>query len=381
MIRCKRISPARLTGLIFLNLVISTSIAQNSNTHNSLKDAFREDFVVGTSMNSFQIMGRDTRSVKLIENQYNTITGENCMKWERIHPKPGTYNFRLADGLVEFGEKHDMYLVGHTLVWHRQTPQWVFQDSEGNLTTRDTLLMRMRDHIHTVVGRYKGRVHSWDVVNEVVGADGEIRKSLWYQIIGEDFIEKAFTFAREADPDAVLIYNDYSWSSLVKRNGAVRMVKDLQSKGVPIDGIGMQAHYHLGTPSLKDIKASIQAYSDLGIRVMVTEMEITVLPVPGSNRGADINQRFENENWLNPYTEGLPDSVQTVLTNRYREIFNVFKTNNEHIDRITFWGVHDGVSWKNNWPVRGRTNHPLLFDREVKPKPSYDAVLEVALSN
>ena len=303
------------------------------------------------------------------------------MKWERIHPEPGAYDFELADKFIELGMEREMYIVGHTLVWHSQTPRWVFLDDEGNLTTRDTLLMRMRDHIHTVVGRYKGRVHCWDVVNEVIGDDGNIRNSLWYRIIGEDYIEKAFTYASEADPEALLIYNDYSLPNPTKREGVVKMVKELQSKGIPIGGIGMQGHYHLGDPSLEDVDASITAFAELGVQVMITEMEITVLPVPSDDTGAEVSKRFEMKEWLNPYTDGLPDSVQNILTNRYRDLFTLFRDHSEHIQRVTFWGVHDGVSWKNNWPVPGRTNHPLLFDRDGEPKPSFDAVMGVASSN
>jgi endo-1,4-beta-xylanase len=370
-----------ITGMLFILVILFSSCNPPKAEQLSLKQAFQDDFLIGAALNESQILGKDTLSAKIIETQFNSLTAENCMKWERIHPKPGVYDFTLSDRLVEYAGEHNMHLQGHVLVWHSQTPRWVFQDAAGNLTTRDTLLMRMKDHIYTVVGRYKGKVNGWDVVNEAIGDDGGFRNSLWYQIIGEDFIEKAFTFAHEADPDAELIYNDYSLPNPVKRDGVVNMVKDLQSKGIKIDGIGMQGHYHLENPPLEEIEASVEAFAALGLQVSFTEVEVTVLPVPGDDAGADISTKFEMEEWLNPYREGLPDSVQNVLAMRYKALFGLFLDHSDQIDRVTFWGVHDGVSWKNNWPVRGRTNYPLLFDRQGNPKPAFDAVIGLKSSN
>ena len=370
-----------VAGLALMVYLGSAFINPVKKQPTSLKAAFEGDFLIGVAINGFQATGRDTLSGPVIKKEFNSLTPENSMKWERIHPEPGKYNFRFADRIVEMGLEYDDYLAGHVLVWHQQTPDWVFHDSEGNLTTRDTLLMRMKEHIFTVVGRYKGKVNSWDVVNEAIDDRGELRKSLWYQIIGEDYIDKAFIYAREADPGATLIYNDYSLANPAKRDGVVRMVRELQSRGIPIDGIGLQAHYGLTSPSIQDIEASILAFSEVGMRVMFTELDVTVLPDPSSRGGADISRRVEYQSRLNPYTEGLPDSVQVALADRYRDLFTLFKAQHEHIDRVTFWGVHDGLSWKNFHPVRGRTNYPLLFDREAKPKLAYDAVLQVAQSN
>ncbi|MCK4751319.1 MAG: endo-1,4-beta-xylanase, partial [Bacteroidales bacterium] len=361
--------------IILIILTVTISCNREKEQATTLKDAFKEDFTVGAALSWFQITGRDTLSVALVKEHFNAITAGNVMKWERIHPRPGKYNFGPADQFVAFGEENQMQIVGHTLLWHSQTPQWVFQDSEGNLASRDTLLSRLHDHIHTVVGRYRGKVHCWDVVNEAMGDDGEIRNTLWYQIIGEDFLEKAFTFAREADPDAVLMYNDYSLPNPAKRDGVVKMIKDLQSKGIKVDAIGLQAHYHLDDPTLENLEACIVAFSDLGVKLMITELDVSVLPWPSGNMVADINLRLENNTELNPYTDGLPDSVQTVLANRYRDLFTMFSKHSEHIERVTFWGIHDGTSWKNNFPVRGRTNYPLLFDRSGQPKPAFDAVM------
>ena len=372
-----------ITGMaviLLCTILYTEGCSQEGDTPGSLKDAFSDHFLIGTAVNRFQITGKDSLSATLIDKHFNSITAENCMKWKFIHPEPGRYDFTLADRFVELGEEKQMHMVGHTLVWHSQTPRWVFRDEEGNQVSRDTLLARMRDHIHTVVGRYRGKVDCWDVVNEALGDDGEIRKSLYYNIIGEDYVEKAFAFAREADPEATLIYNDYSLPDPARRAGVVKMVKELQSKGIRIDGIGMQGHYQLDYPDPEELAASIEAFSELGLKVMITEMEVNVLPQPGRYRGADVGTRFEMRKRLDPYTAGLPDSVQDALTERYRLYFEVFCEHSDAIERVTFWGVHDGVSWKNNWPVRGRTNYPLLFDRAGQPKPAYDAVIAVSES-
>lgn len=344
----------------------------------TLKDAFQEKFLVGAALSRTRILGRDSLANILIRQQFNTITPENSMKWERIHPRPGKYNFEVADRLAELGEENGMHLVAHTLVWHNQTPRWVFMDNEGNLTERDTLLMRMRDHIHTIMGRYRGKIQSWDVVNEAIGDNGDLRKSLWYQIIGEDYIEKAFQYAREADPDAELIYNDFSMAGKAKREGVIRLVKKLESKGIHINAIGMQGHYDLKHPRLKDLEASIVAFSELGLRVMITELDVSVLPWPDLPQGGEITDRYQYRPEIDPYQEQLPDSVQLALAERYADLFTVFVKHSEKISRVTFWGIDDGKSWKNNFPVRGRTDYALLFDRSLLPKPAFDAVINTA---
>jgi endo-1,4-beta-xylanase len=341
----------------------------------TLKDAFAGRFLVGAALNGAQYSGRDTLGAGLVAEQFNQVSPENVLKWESIHPEPGWYAFEGPDQYVEFGEAHDMFIVGHTLVWHSQTPQWVFQDADGNPASRDTLLARMRDHIHTVVGRYKGRVDGWDVVNEALNEDGTLRQSPWREIIGDDYIASAFAFAREADPDAELYYNDYSLPNPAKRDGAVALVRDLQERGVDITGIGMQGHYGLSGPSLALVDSSITAFAALGVDVMITELDIDVLPPAMRNQGANVSDRAEMSDALNPYADALPDSVQQALAQRYADLFGLFLDHSDHLTRVTFWGVTDGDSWKNNWPVRGRTNYPLLFDRAGQPKPAFDAVV------
>ena len=344
----------------------------------TLKEAFKDEFYVGAALNGRQVSGNDAQAVALIEKQFNTISPENLLKWESVHPQPDVYNFEPADNYVALGEKNDMFVVGHTLVWHNQTPKWVFEDEKGNPVSREVLLKRMEDHIKTVAGRYKGKIDSWDVVNEALNDDGTLRQSKWMQIIGEDYLQKAFEFARQADPEMELYYNDYNLWKPAKREGAVRLVRSLQEKGIKVDGIGMQGHYGLKAPSLEDIEASIKAFSDLGVKVSFTEVDIDVLPNPSGRAGADIDATFEFDEKYNVYTTGLPDSVQQQLTQRYADLFALFRKHRDKIDRVTFWGVTDNDSWLNNWPIRGRTSYPMLFDRQYQPKPAFNAVLETA---
>lgn len=361
-----------------LILLVAACAAATAHAPTPLKQAFKGDFVVGAAMNAAQIDGQDARGDTLIESQFNSISPENVMKWERIHPEPGKYNFDLPDKYVAFGLEHHMFIVAHTLIWHNQVPAWVFHDDKGNLVDRDTLLARMKDHISTVVSRYKGKVNSWDVVNEVLNDDGTLRQTMWYKIIGPDYIEKAFEYAHEADPKAELIYNDYSLENEPKRSAAIALVKKLRSEGIYITGVGIQGHDHLDWPSADLEDATISAFGAAGIKVSITEFDISVLPNATGQHSADVNLKIQQNAALNPYVKGLPDSMQQELATRYADLFRVFVKHHDNMERVTFWGVGDGDSWLNNWPVPGRTNYPLLFDRNFKPKPAFDAVMKVA---
>jgi endo-1,4-beta-xylanase len=344
----------------------------------TLKEAYHKDFLVGAAVNPNVVSGKDSAASAIVKTQFNSITAENVMKWGPIHPKMSEFNFEPADDFVAFGEKNGMFLIGHTLVWHSQTPRWVFQDPEGKPATRDTLLSRMRAHILTVAGRYKGRVKGWDVVNEAFEDDGTLRQSPWLKIIGPDFIQKAFEYAHEADPDAELYYNDYNLWKPEKAEAAIRLVKDLRAAGARVDGVGEQAHWAFNYPKNEELKAMLQAFRGAGIKVHITEMDVSVLPNPWDYQGADIGKRFDQQPGTNPYTEGLPDSVQAKLAARYGELFAIFQEYADIVDRVTLWGVDDGHSWLNHFPVRGRTNYPLLFDRQYLPKPAFDAVIRAA---
>jgi endo-1,4-beta-xylanase len=344
----------------------------------TLKDAFKGDFLVGAALSQRVFSEEDARGAALVKAQFNTISPENALKWQSVHPRPDTYDFSVADRFVGFGEKNQMVIIGHNLVWHYQTPDWVFQDAKGGAADRATLLERMRDHIHTVVGRYKGRIKGWDVVNEALNADGTLRQSPWFKIIGEDYIAKAFEFAHEADPGAELYYNDYSLEGEAKRKGAIRLIAKLKAQGLSITGVGLQGHSTLDLPSLEDEDATISAFAKLGVKVMITEFDVDVLPGAAAHRGADINTKIDLQDKLDPYRGGLPEPLQVDLAGRYSALFRVFLKHRDVLTRVTFWGVTDRDSWLNNWPVRGRTNYPLLFDRNYKPKLALDAVIQAA---
>ncbi|MFH5831200.1 endo-1,4-beta-xylanase [Halalkalibaculum sp. DA384] len=355
--------------------------SQNESELNSLARAYQDQFNIGVALNRFQVEGETPEATPLITNHFNSITPENLLKWERVHPQPDEYNFGPADCFVEFGEKNEMFIVGHTLVWHSQVPDWVFKDENGEDLGREALLQRMKAHIDSVAGRYRGRIDGWDVVNEAVLDEGGMRETKWYQIIGEDYVEKAFEYADQAAPDAELYYNDYNLWKPEKRQAAIDLVKRLQEKGIRIDGIGMQAHLKIDHPPVQMVEESIEAFAGLGVKVMITELDIDVLPGKGEV-SADVGSAEDAGDTvpeaLNPYREGLPDSVQQQLTDRYVELFELFKKHRNKISRVTFWGLNDGQSWLNNFPIPGRTNYPLLFDREYQPKPALEAVLDVA---
>ncbi len=369
----------KIHGSIALCLsIILLQCNQGSTQDPTLKEAFSNHFLVGAALGTPVLNQEVPEATSIVHRHFNTLTAENDMKWIRIHPRQGSYQFDMADRLVELGEKEGMFVVGHCLVWHNQTPDWVFQDEQGQPVSRDTLLARMKDHITTVMGRYRGKVHGYDVVNEAVTDQGELRESPWYTIIGPDYIEHAFRFAREADPEAELYYNDYSLAGEAKRDGTIRLVKELQSKGIRVDGIGMQGHYDLTSPGTRELEQSIVAFAELGVKVHITELDVSVLPWPELAPGAEVTSRFTYRPELDPYKDGLPDAVQEELARRYADLFRVFVKHADKVSRVTFWGVSDATSWKNNFPVRGRTDYPLLFDRDYRCKPAFYAVIATA---
>ena len=351
----------------------------------TLKEAYEGAFLVGTAVNEAVVSGADTASHQIIPRQFNSITVENVMKAEPINPQLGVYNFGPADAFVEFGEKHDMFIVGHTLVWHNQTPAWFFQDENGNPNTREAQIERMRRHIQTVAGRYAGRVDAWDVVNEVIDNDGSYRPTTWVRGIGsgDELVKLAFKFASEYAPDTELYYNDFNAWRPEKRDGIMRLVRMLQKEGIRIDGVGIQGHWGLNYPKTEYIEAAIDSFASLGVKVMITELDVDVLPLTkeGQIIGTVMSdkqfQLEEFKNFLDPYADGLPDAVQRQLAERYAELFRIFYKKRDKIDRVTLWGLHDDMSWKNDYPVPGRTNYPLLYGRDMQPKPAFDAVLSV----
>jgi len=344
----------------------------------TLKDAFSELFYIGTAMSTPQIRGENAVALEVIKKHFNSIVAENCMKSEVLQPREGEFDFTLADQFIQFGLDNNMHIVGHTLIWHSQAPRWFFVDETGKDVSPEVLKERMKNHIFTVVGRYKGKVHGWDVVNECINDDGSWRNSKFFQILGEDFVKYAFQYAAEADPDAELYYNDYSMALPGRRQGVVDMVRNLKEQGVKIDGIGMQGHLMIDHPSLEDFETSMLAFSDLGVHVMITELDISLLPFPTRNVGADVSLNIAYNTELNPYPDGLPDDVSQKLHDRWLDLFRLFIKHQDKITRVTTWGTDDGMSWKNNWPVRGRTDYPLMFDREYQPKPFVADIIKEA---
>ena len=341
----------------------------------TLKDAYQNDFLIGVAINRSQFFDEDQRGNPIIKAQFNSISPENILKWESVHPAPGTYDFTGPDRYVEFGEQNHMAIIGHNLIWHNQTPRWVFEDAQGMPVSRDVLLQRMHDHIFTVVGHYKGRIKGWDVVNEALNEDGTLRKSQWQKIIGDDYIEKAFQYAHEADPQAELHYNDYSLENVPKRNGAIALIKKLQADGILITAIGLQGHVKMDWPTPEQEDETISAFARLGVKVMITELDVDVVPATQHNRTADIAANARQTSGSNTYTNGLPDSAQQALADRYASLFKVFLKHRDVITRVTFWDVTDGDSWLNS---PDRVNYPLLFDRDGRPKLAFYRVIQVA---
>ncbi|HMR91468.1 MAG TPA: endo-1,4-beta-xylanase [Chitinophagaceae bacterium] len=336
----------------------------------SLKEIFKNDFLVGAALSAEQIEGKDPAAADLVPAQFNAITPENIMKAEIIHPEWDRYDFTVADKMTDYAKKHHMLINGHTLIWHSQLPAYAQRIQEV-----DSFRTFFQDHIQTVAMRYNGKVQSWDVVNEALNEDGTMRKSIFLDKLGPDYVTEAFRLTQAAAPQTELYYNDYNNEQPAKRAGCLAIIKKIQDAGVRIDGVGIQGHWQVGQVPFKDIEESILQYAALGIKVAFTELDIEVLP--RNFQGADVNQRMREDPSLNPYVNGLPDSVQQQLASDYAQLFRLFLKHRDKISRVTLWGVHDGQSWLNGWPVRGRTNHPLLFDRQGKPKPAFFRVTAV----
>ncbi|SDW70671.1 endo-1,4-beta-xylanase [Lutibacter oricola] len=369
------------TLLLLLIVIVSINCTSKkkkepiSTTKISLQKKFKNNFLIGAAINDNHILETDSLGINILSSEFNTITPENIMKWMYVHPKPDTFYFDMTDKYVDFGEKHNMHIVGHTLLWHSQIAPFMNEIKDSTVMAK-----HIEKQVNTVAGRYKGRIHTWDVVNEALNEDGTFRESNFLKVMGENYIGYTFDLASKADPKANLIYNDYNLWKPKKRAGVVKLVKNLQAKGIKIDGIGMQAHYSLDGPSLEDIENSILAYAELGLKVSFTELDVTVLPNPWDLNGAAVEQsyeQYEGDIKMDPYRSKFPLEMQKKLAKRYQDIFNLLLKHQDKISRVTFWGVNDGSSWLNNWPINGRTNHPLLFDRQFQPKEAYNTLLNL----
>lgn len=327
-------------------------------TEPALKTVFSEDFKIGAAVNPITIQSQES----LLAYHFNSITAENEMKFENLHPLEDIYDFRAVDQLVAFSRKHKMAMRGHTLVWHNQTTDWLFEDMSGGPASKEILLERVKSHIQTVVGRYKEDIYAWDVVNEVIADEGEalLRRSKWLDIAGPDFIAKAFEFAHEADPKALLFYNDYNESHPLKRDKIYELVKSLVEQDVPIHGVGLQAHWNLYDPSLDDIRTAIEKYASLGLQLQLTELDISMF-------------RFGDERMD---LTAVSAELLELQADRYAAIFALLREYRDVISSVTFWGAADDYTWLDNFPVRGRKNWPFLFDDGHLPKPAFYRMIE-----
>ncbi|MDE5712025.1 MAG: endo-1,4-beta-xylanase [Muribaculaceae bacterium] len=333
----------------------------------TVKDHFKNDFLIGAAIPVNHVNGLDQKADSVVSLHFNSVVAENCMKCEKIHPEADRYFWDDADAFVKYGEERDMAVIGHCLVWHSQLAPWFPYDENGKYVSAEVFKERLRDHIHTIVGRYKGRIHGWDVVNEAIEDDGSYRHTPFYDILGEEFIPLAFQYAHEADPDAELYLNDFSMAIPAKREAYVRIIGELKNRGLRIDGMGMQSHIGIDYPDMEEYEKTIVALGNAGVSVMVTELDMTALPTVNFGANVDDNVNF-NEN-KNPYPDSLPDEVSKEWNDRMASVFRLYKKHSDLISRVTFWGTHDGMSWRNDWPMHGRTDYPLLFDRNYEMKP------------
>ena len=376
----------RIYSFIIIFSLCFQSLWSEVNEYIPLKDLYADHFLVGNilagGIDGNSLFRQDKEELALLLGEFNCLTAENSMKMQYVQPEEGVFNFKSSDALLHIADKAGMEVVGHALVWHHQVPHWIFKDSEGNPVSREVLIQRMKDHIFEVVGRYKGKIKYWDVVNEAVDLRYEngkqvafYRESPWYTIIGEDYIELAYQFAHEADPNALLLYNDYSMTDLVKTQFVADMVSELKGKGIPIHGIGMQGHWHLEWPSSRNLRKALDILSAVNVKVSISELDLRVLPHPKETEmGADIRLNIERLNELDPYTKGIPEKMLKKQAKKYASLFKVFLEYSDVIERVSFWGVVDHHSWLRDWPVKGRTVYPALFDRDYSPKPAYFAI-------
>lgn len=334
----------------------------------TLKCAFQNKFLIGSIAKSSQIQGDDYMILKILNENFNSITAENCMKSGIIQPNEGKFSFYESDIFVESGEENNMFIVGRSLVWHLHAPDWFFVDKNGNQVSRDVLIQRMKTHIQTIVGRYKGRINGWEVVTDAVLNDGMYRQSKFYEIIGEDYIKLAFQFAHEADPDAELYYCDNRMYLEPKLNTVVKIIKGLKAEAVKIDGVTLKSGFSLNEPSIEEVEKSIDTLASCGLKVIISELDMSVLP-----ESKDTLNLTQN---MNPYVDGLPDSVSKIWNQRMFDFYKLFIKHSDQISRVTTYGVTDGASWRNDWPITNRTDYPLLFDRKFQPKPVVDLILK-----
>ena len=362
----------KITTLALGLLLASAAFAQKGNKSEvlpSFQSTLGKHFLIGVAVDTRLPAGQDPAAEAVVKEQFNQVVAENCMKGEENHPEVNRFDFTDGDKLVDWAERNGKTVIGHCLVWHSQPPKWMFTDANGKTVSREVLIGRMYNHIMTVVTHYKGKIKGWDVVNEAFEDDGSYRKSPYYNIIGPEFIELAFQFAHEADPNVELYYNDYSTAKPGKREAIRKLVHNLKAKGLRIDAVGMQSHNGYNYPDYAEYEKSIEAFAAEGVKVMMTELDVNMLPNPEGFGGAEISQNFELQAKYNPYVKGLDKKAQKLFNQRYLDLFKIIERHKDVISRVTFWGVNDGHTWLNDWPIKGRTNYPTLIDRNNQLKP------------
>ncbi|HEY1629527.1 MAG TPA: endo-1,4-beta-xylanase [Tepidisphaeraceae bacterium] len=356
-------------GLFF----VCTTFADTPAKPTTLRQAADKDhLLIGTAVNIPDL--NDPRRAALIANQFNCLTPGNEFKPDFLQRVKGQFTFGDADKLVAFAEAHNMQIIGHNLCWHNQTPAWMYANPDGTPLSREAALANLKTHIDTVVKHFKGKVIGWDVVNEAISDSPNeyLRNTPARKAIGDDFVEQAFRLAHEADPNVKLFYNDYNIDIPYKRDHAIRLIQELKARGVRIDGVGIQGHYLLNWPDPKMLDDAITAYAALGVKVMISEMDIDVLPRQQNTAEITATEKAG----LDPYKNGIPPEILQQQAKRYGDFFAVMMKHRDVVSRVTIWGVDDGSSWLNNFPTVGRTNYPLLWDRQFQPKPAFDAVLK-----
>lgn len=367
MLSIKKLLVAAYCGTLLLSSCSSSNNhnAANTDTERGLKDHWGKYFTMGVAVSPWALK---TQEAQLITKEFSSLTPENAMKWEAIHSRPDMYYWKDADSIVAFAERNNMKLRGHTLCWHNQTPAWVFKNADGSNVSKEVLLQRLKEHITTVVSRYKGKIYAWDVVNEVISdkPDEMYRNSLWYQLCGEDFIAKAFEYAHEADPDALLFYNDYNEINPIKREKIYKLVMSLKKAGIPIHGLGLQAHWAINEPSVTQLDSTLQQFATTGLQLQITELDISVY-----NKEHNARERNRTDD-----DTSFTANKASKQTDMYVNCFKLFAKYRKHIKAITFWNISDRRSWLDDFPVKNRKDYPLLFDRNLQRKQVYYAIQE-----
>ncbi|MDF7811620.1 endo-1,4-beta-xylanase [Hymenobacter sp. YC55] len=350
------------TGVLLAGLTVFSS--DRLAPEKGLKDYYKDYFLVGVAVSPQALKGAEA---ELIKQQFNSITPENAMKMGPIHPDENRYFWKDADEIVQFAQDNKLRVRGHNLLWHEQTPKWLFKDAAGKQVSKEVLLKRLKDHIDTVVKRYKGKIYAWDVVNEAISDNPQeyLRNSEWYQICGEDFIAKAFEYAHAADPKAVLFYNDYNTERPEKRERVYKLLKKLKDAKVPIDAVGLQGHWSLQEPTEAELRKAIEQYSSLGLKVQITELDVSIYPW-------EKDRREKRPGESDAYTPELEQKQ----TEQYKMFFKVFRDYKNVLTGVTFWNISDKYTWLDTYPVAGRKNYPLLFDQNQKPKKAYWEVVK-----